>query len=453
MLVTQSLPSTLFDGEPHLPCYAEPAVSAPIGSVAVMTDHWSPASESEMVEAIANGTFVEHHHFEVKRETGESPSERKELARDFAGLALDGGVLLVGVEENKKEHTWHLEPQPLQGLGERLEQIAERLIDPPLPVRARDLRSTDDPTRGYVAVTVPASPRGPHMVDGAYYGRGEKTRRRLSDTEVRQLHAARRDLGEQISDFLDQEIARDPFPIQESSGRGHLYLVAHPLHAGLHAARQLVRTEFGILRAIKEETPPRPTNHWEPTPRQARTEAVRAEGYAFCTEPLASGRQVPEDAHVDAELYSADIEFREDAGIRVYLGGLVRAVQYTSIGEETVIADQLAADYVHGLLQWAAGIADNLEYFGLWAFGIAANGLQGHTSSIAATNPRSRHHRPRYDQATYRATTTATLTELQNHPHTVADHLLGSLAYALGSHNLLQQYFQPSTQPDRQPEQ
>jgi hypothetical protein len=405
----------------------------------MMRNHWVPASEADLVRAIAEGVFEEHHHFEVKREIGDTPGKRKDRARDLAGLAVDGGILLVGVEENKDERTWARVPQPLKGLGERIEQIAANAIDPPLPVRARDLPSTDDPALGYVVVEVPASVHAPHMVDGVYWGRGEKTRQRLSDAEVRRFHAAQSDLEEHVHTLLDAEIDRDPLPLTDR-GTGHLYLVAHPVRAGRHAARDLVRHRQNTLQEFIETTELPPSEQWEPSPHQARTGAVRADGYAFCTPPMADRRSIEYSTENLAEVLSAEIEFREDAGIRVFLGGLVREVEYTRTGAETVIADRLAGDYLHGLFYWASRVAEGIEYRGPWAIGLAANGLKDSPSSMAVAHPRRRYHRIRYERDTYRATTIATFTDLQERRRYLADQLLGSLAYALNSHDLMPEY-------------
>ena len=50
------------------------------------------------------------------------------------------------------------------------------------------IASTQDPNRGYLIVSVPASPRAPHTADGKYYGRGDKRNRILSHAEVLRLH-------------------------------------------------------------------------------------------------------------------------------------------------------------------------------------------------------------------------------------------------------------------------
>jgi hypothetical protein len=78
------------------------------------------------------GLIAETHYFDAKREVGPSSGDRKELGGDLESLAKDGGALLTGLTELKEERTWRLAPQPLEGLAERVEQIATQLVDPPL---------------------------------------------------------------------------------------------------------------------------------------------------------------------------------------------------------------------------------------------------------------------------------------------------------------------------------
>lgn len=102
---------------------------------------WQPRAEQDITEAIDGGLIAETHYLDLKREFGRSSGERKELGRDLASFAIDGGALLIGLAELKEERTWRLAPQPLDGLAERVEQIATQLIDPPLSVQATDIPS------------------------------------------------------------------------------------------------------------------------------------------------------------------------------------------------------------------------------------------------------------------------------------------------------------------------
>jgi predicted HTH transcriptional regulator len=138
---------------------------------------WRPRSEDELRAVIAAGGLEETHSFEVKQDVADGKGGGKELARDLAQFGIDGGILLIGVAESKDASPqWEPTPIPLSGLGERIEQVARSTIDPALYVRVSQFSSGVDPATGYVVVEVPASPQAPHMVDGIYYGRGDKMR-------------------------------------------------------------------------------------------------------------------------------------------------------------------------------------------------------------------------------------------------------------------------------------
>jgi hypothetical protein len=139
---------------------------------------WTPRSADDVLPLIANGLLEENHYFEIKREVGSTPGERKETARDMASLAIDGGDVLIGVQENKVERTWSQAPIMLAGLGERIEQIATQVVDPPLFVTTHALPLSPGADRGFILVHIPPSHAAPHMVDGVYFGRGERTRTR-----------------------------------------------------------------------------------------------------------------------------------------------------------------------------------------------------------------------------------------------------------------------------------
>ena len=120
-----------------------------------------------------------------------------EMGRDIASFAIDGGVIVYGVAEQKNAPPV-LNPIPLADLSERIELVAGTRISEPLSVRTTAIPSST-PGLGYLVVHVPKSPRAPHMVDGKYHGRDEKTKRVLHNQEV-VLHLERqmaipRDIG------------------------------------------------------------------------------------------------------------------------------------------------------------------------------------------------------------------------------------------------------------------
>jgi hypothetical protein len=91
------------------------------------------------------------------------------------------------------------------------------IIDPPLEVTPYEMESEQRRGCGYLLVEVRPSPFAPHMVDGVYYGRGEKKRIRLTDAQVLRYHAQRVAIDERTHRMLDAEIARDPVPAEAAN--------------------------------------------------------------------------------------------------------------------------------------------------------------------------------------------------------------------------------------------
>src|SRR6266699_521463 len=147
---------------------------------------WVPRSEAELAMAAGQGVLEESHYLDVKREITAGRNANKELARDIASFAVDGGLLIIGISEDVRANSLSLAPQPLAGLAERIEMVARTAADPPLAVLCSPIRSEQDPSLGYLVVRVPPSAMAPHMVDHRYLGRGDKTKLYLSDADVRQ---------------------------------------------------------------------------------------------------------------------------------------------------------------------------------------------------------------------------------------------------------------------------
>ncbi len=132
--------------------------------VVAVSPAWVPATEDDLRAATANRILDESTGWiELKREIG--PPGRKtnaELARDLASLAVEGGLFLVGIDESQDGGPAQLRPLPLEGLPERVEQVALTRCDPPLSVRAASVGSAADANQGYLVVRVPASADAPH---------------------------------------------------------------------------------------------------------------------------------------------------------------------------------------------------------------------------------------------------------------------------------------------------
>lgn len=158
--------------------------------------------------------------------------------------------MLYGVDEDESGCPCILNPIPLAGQRERLEQIVRTSIDeiPPFKIFPAIATRTDS-TKGYLAVLVPPSERAPHMVvvkgERRYYGRGETGNYILSHAEVARLYERRQRLSDSdIGALLEQHLSAPPLPTNEAYA--HLHIVVKPLLAD----------DSLLTRALKEGQTP-----------------------------------------------------------------------------------------------------------------------------------------------------------------------------------------------------
>jgi hypothetical protein len=415
--------------------------------VAMQEARWTPQTEEEILKAIDEGLMQETHYQEIKREIGTTPGERKELARDLASLALDGGSLIVGIDEDKPNRTWHPMPQPLVGMGERVEQIATSIIDPPLLVRARDVPSeTGLGGRGYLVIEVPASYVAPHMVDGAYYGRGDRTRHKLSDVQVLLLHTRRESSETLVHRLLESELQREPMQ-PEAQQNGHLYAVAQPIPGRHGLAAVFLAKGEQLLRELvmlgDQNLPERYADH-APTPTTAHLYSRRSQGRALSSlAGSGAGRTLRNDGYAPEDTL-LDIEIREDGGIRLLVGRMTALRKSSNdVDPVGVICDALAAMYMRRLVNWARALGEKSGYTGAWAFGVQATQLRGLSSSASMDNRLNFYSPPAFDSEDYRESTLATSLEMNEQPWSVGERLVGRLFRALGTEQLYSEILEP----------
>jgi hypothetical protein len=83
-------------------------------------------------------------------------------------------------------------------------------------------------------------------VEGKYLGRGDKTKRYLSDAEVALLIRRREQWAASAGSILASFVETDLFP-GDSATRPHLFVVAQPVSHHAELARDLVRgPDFGV---------------------------------------------------------------------------------------------------------------------------------------------------------------------------------------------------------------
>ncbi|USY21762.1 ATP-binding protein [Nocardiopsis exhalans] len=183
--------------------------------------------------------LTETHHRDGKQDL----REKKDMAKDMASFAIDGGLLVIGLREDKEAGRFFLAPIERQDqVEETPERIALTRCDPPLLVRTQWIDSHKKTGQGYLLVEIPASSLAPHMVDGRYYGRGEKQKYPLSDAQVQRLMASRDISLSRIREELQQVVTEDRWPEGENP---HLHVVARPVSG---QRRQFLEVTNGQFR-------------------------------------------------------------------------------------------------------------------------------------------------------------------------------------------------------------
>lgn len=409
------------------------------------TPRWSPSTAEDIASAVAAGLLDETHYLELKRQVPLGKQANRELARDLASLAIDGGTLLIGMEENTHTRTLQCAPQPLEGLRQRVESIARAIPDPPLTVVVRAIGSEDDPRLGYLVVHVPSSVSAPHMVDHKYLGRGDTQKCYLSDPEVLRLHQRRRRQEEEVLEWLAQEFARDPVPVDEQK-QAHLFLLAEPLtpREGMllpHLHHQDLLTLI-ITGAYGEEAVRAvgPGDRFAPDVAHVAEFSPRSLGAALSTSQLRSDRTV--DMSMTSPEDIIELEVREDGGIRIMMGRLSDAPDSDA---QQFLLEAGAVIYVRRLLGLLLEISACTGYLGGWTLGMGASGLRGLSSHNA--RPWSAFA---FEDATYRQAAQASYADLISTPGSIADRLLGRFLRKLGTYSHYSQQLSNPPTPENE---
>ncbi|GAA1149190.1 AlbA family DNA-binding domain-containing protein [Streptomyces javensis] len=398
-----------------------------------------PKTEADLQAAVDGGLFEESHHLDLKKAPN-SKGDNKELARDLSSFAVDGGTLIIGVQENKESRTFVLAPQPLNGLPEKIEQVARTIPDPPLTILTEEIRAAADDGTGYLIVHIPASPVAPHMVDNRYFGRGDKTKYQMGDAEVVSLHARRRNTEADTLALLRKEMDEDP--LRDVGAQSHLFLVAQPTagrrdmclsitgvqdwNMRLHTLIRRVHENQSLRAALEDEG-------FSPDLSHAHQGHRRARGVALSSANLKSDRTYAADgSYGDEDVI--EVQLFEDGGLRLFMTRLSDGLRSGSRNEEEqVLFDAGAVILTRHMLELVRLVSDDVGYHGNWAVAVGANRLRGRRRHTQQSLFPSNH---KYSADTYEETTGATLAELRDAPGTVTRRLLGPLLRSLDSEEL-----------------
>src|SRR5215213_7687404 len=124
---------------------------------------WVPVSVDEIEQAAKRGDLEETPSFDAKAQLP-APGKNASLAVDVAAMSTDGGVLLYGIAEDENKRPTVLHPITLAGAADRIDQIVSNGLAEVPYIDVREYQCADDPSKGYLLVIVPPSPRAPHQV-------------------------------------------------------------------------------------------------------------------------------------------------------------------------------------------------------------------------------------------------------------------------------------------------
>jgi hypothetical protein len=372
----------------------------------------------EVEIAINNGLVEENHFLDLKRELRSGSSANRDIAKDIAAFAIDGGLILIGVDEGPPVSVTAVS---LSGLAERVEQIGLMAVSEPVSVSTNLLRTTNDPESGVLAVSVPASPRAPHMVDGRYYARGDKTNIVLSDQEVFRHHQRR---VETRSDLVADAvlILERTAPEQDSL----LAVVAGPLSSTTDFLESLsARPDWnGEVRELVASAVTNRQHAYTPSLAVPLGARRRPNGVALTTsgEPIGSGQN-----------RTAEVTFSESGQIVLISERVALTRGFPAVSPQPpdvkAILDALIVGNVELVVRLTAQVAKKYGYYGAWQIAVAATGLDNATSS--KTVDQWGDPGPIYTETTYGRATEATFTELDGEPDKVTARLVLRLLRSL----------------------
>lgn len=381
-------------------------------------DRWSPASWQDVVSAAASGTLDEKIWVELKAAVPpHSDTANLESAKDMASLAVEGGLLLIGIRDNDS-NAGEVVGTELAGLGHRLEQVARDRIHPPLVIRHFDLADPARPEWGCLLVVVDASQTAPHMVDDSYWGRTAKGKRRLPDVDVRQIldrnARTRAKFREQLDGFVDSR----PLKVD-----GCIYLVAHPRNGRPELFDVDDRQAISQLILGADRKPANAQYSWwwtEPPEIHPVVDGVELRFF----DPAA-----------------LDEIGRSPRGVTMHFGalddsGTISVCVNDMVSWEGTTFPQLHIEGVEQItaatVALAGAVADTCGYAGTWDFGVVVSDTAG-ARAARAERGSVRYARRAFPDDRYVRTTQTTSAELCDASSAVTDRLLVPLRRVAGS--------------------
>ncbi|TQN40823.1 hypothetical protein FHU33_0173 [Blastococcus colisei] len=423
MLPTRGrLPERLASAHPGLRSVLQFAMSLYMGPT---VERWTPASWGDVESAAAAGLLDETHWVELKKAVpADSKAANRELAKDLASLACDGGLLVIGIEDDSGK-AGAVVGTSLAGLQDRIDQVAGAGIDPPLVVRSIPLPHPSMDGHGCLLIVLDASADGPHMVEGSYWGRGDTGKRPLIDLEVRRRLAENEQRRNAFEDRF--AAARHQAPL---GGPGVLHVLFRPRAGRRGALAAEVDSPRNLFHDLTVELPLDPDGWTIGELDQVRRVLHGAELSNFEVPRDRAANLKDAASQIEAHLRSARIE--DDGTLFYSCSRLTYGAGQGGATPQPLMSTRGVLALTEWLTIMAGRLGDRAGYAGSWDIGLALAGLEGHSAAPANSGRLTGLYRATYPEDEYLGLTTTTATELNSNPQRVVDRLLRPAFRILG---------------------
>ncbi|WP_372440757.1 AlbA family DNA-binding domain-containing protein [Nocardia acididurans] len=383
---------------------------------------FTPSSWADVEAASNSGLFEETQWVERKKDIPPTSGPANlELARDLASLSVDGGVLLIGIEDSAKGVPGKATGAIVNGLADRIAQIAQGRVSPPLPVMIDSFPHPTDATRAVLVVTVPASAGAPHMVDSSYWGRSENGKCKLGDGDVRRLLAERQ---ARAAGFQDRLAAIDTdLDVRPTNPKvGWVRLLLEPT-AQTQSSISESLDRMGLFEFFQKALPHR--LHWDYGLQSLLNVAPHPDGH------IARTWNPHSEASVDER---STIVLIENSGTWKFATG--RAISPVGSMDDpdsgrTVLRAGSMLEKIHSVLMAAAYLSTELCPINSdWTIGLHIDRLlnvepvENHSDRYSGGRP--------YPKPSYINVVSSTTQELGHHPAAVVERLTGNLLRGFG---------------------
>ncbi len=370
---------------------------------------------------VRTGTLFETASLDGK---GMMDDNTRETAKDIAAMANEGGVILYGISSDEKKRLTIESPVEFFGFEDKISQVVHSCIAEQPYFWTQLYPLQDDPTRGFVAVIVPPSPRAPHMVtkggDNRYYRRNNTISVPMNESEVALLYARRARLEADAIAPLRRDMENPP--LQADTRFAYLHLIAVP---ALPMTNMVPRIEGGAREVheflspfIKRSKEIQFVQSWSPDFAYPIRLINVPSGYiAF----LCGDEPRPE--------YRLDLQIDFSGTVHLFCGrGAEEDKSLTS--SEKIVFDSIPAGLTIRFAHFVGELYAHVGYRGAVNLGV---GLTNAKSSVLSSVYRSGYytHSPKFPDNEYVKTTSVFARELTTANVEVAQQLLEDFYAAL----------------------